>query len=235
MAYVITKIAVGIYAGGIVSATLLPEWNYQIGPFTLDSFWIGSVLVVLLTGLYTVLGGMRAVAYTEALQTIILIIGSVLVTYFGLQGGRRLGASSRKHRRLARCSTCGSRSCPTGGLHWAPIKESDASGEVVGQAWYFNGNYPVAGHAVLRADHRPVVLVHRSVHRAAGAGRPERNAGSPRLDLRRVLEAAAGVHLHHSRHHLLRAGQERQSTRALAAGRRRTARRSPRSRRPRFR
>ena len=47
----------------------------------LDSFWIGSVLVLLLTGLYTVLGGMRAVAYTEALQTIILIIGSVLVTY----------------------------------------------------------------------------------------------------------------------------------------------------------
>ena len=36
------------------------------------------MLVVLLTGLYTVLGGMRAVAYTEALQTIILIIGSVL-------------------------------------------------------------------------------------------------------------------------------------------------------------
>ena len=67
---------------------------------TLDSFWIGSVLVVLLTGLYTVLGGMRAVAYTEALQTIILIIGSALVTIFGLKavGGwdelrrrRRLG------------------------------------------------------------------------------------------------------------------------------------------------
>ena len=37
---------------------------------TFNSFWIGSVAVVLLTGLYTVLGGMRAVAYTEALQTL---------------------------------------------------------------------------------------------------------------------------------------------------------------------
>src|SRR5688500_8457815 len=54
VAYVITKIAVGIFAGGIVSAALLPEMNYKIGSFELDSFWIGSVLVVLLTGLYTV-------------------------------------------------------------------------------------------------------------------------------------------------------------------------------------
>ena len=86
VAYVITKIAVGIYAGGMVAATLLPEWRLEsVLACTLDSFWIGSVLVVLLTGLYTVLGGMRAVAYTEALQTIILIIGSALVTIFGLQ------------------------------------------------------------------------------------------------------------------------------------------------------
>ena len=35
-------------------------------------------MVVLLTGLYTVLGGMRAVAYTEALQTLILVLGSLI-------------------------------------------------------------------------------------------------------------------------------------------------------------
>jgi SSS family solute:Na+ symporter len=34
--------------------------------------------------LYTVLGGMRAVAYTEAIQTVVLVVGSVLVTVFGL-------------------------------------------------------------------------------------------------------------------------------------------------------
>ncbi|HKJ89582.1 MAG TPA: hypothetical protein VJ960_00500, partial [Oceanipulchritudo sp.] len=62
-AYVLTKIAVGIFAGGIVFSTLLPEM--QLGP--LNSFWLGSILVLLLTSLYTVLGGLRAVAYTEAL------------------------------------------------------------------------------------------------------------------------------------------------------------------------
>src|SRR5437762_9283938 len=66
VAHVVTKFAVGIFAGGVVFGVLLPELH--LGPF--NSFCIGSVLVVLLTGLYTVLGGMRAVAYTDALQTI---------------------------------------------------------------------------------------------------------------------------------------------------------------------
>ncbi len=84
VAYVLTKIAVGIFAGGVVFGTLLPELKVDLGFATLDSFWIGSVAVVLLTGLYTVLGGMRAVAYTEAVQTFVLVIGSLLVTLYGL-------------------------------------------------------------------------------------------------------------------------------------------------------
>jgi SSS family solute:Na+ symporter len=89
VAYVLTKIAVGIFAGGVVFSVLLPDWRIDLGliggkPWVLDSFWIGSVLVIVLTGLYTVLGGLRAVAYTEALQTFILVLGSVLVTIYGL-------------------------------------------------------------------------------------------------------------------------------------------------------
>jgi SSS family solute:Na+ symporter len=81
VAYVLTKIAVGIFAGGVVFSVLLPEMNIM----GLDSFWVGSILVIVITGIYTILGGMKAVAYTEALQTIILIFGSALVTFFGLQ------------------------------------------------------------------------------------------------------------------------------------------------------
>src|SRR5215203_4747827 len=84
VAYVITKIAVGIFAGGVVFGTLLPEMSVQLGSMTLNSFWIGSVLVVVLTGLYSVAGGMKEVAYTEALQTIILVIGSLVLTFYGL-------------------------------------------------------------------------------------------------------------------------------------------------------
>ena len=91
VAYVLTKIAVGIFAGGVVFGTLLPEMRLEIGTTTFNSFWIGSVMVVLLTGLYTVLGGMRAVAYTEALQTLILVLGSLILTLFGLKPSGRLG------------------------------------------------------------------------------------------------------------------------------------------------
>src|SRR5688572_2782450 len=84
VAYVLTKIAVGIFAGGIVFGTLMPELSISLGGYVFNSFWIGSVAVVVLTGLYTVVGGMRAVAYTEAVQTFILVIGSLLLTVYGL-------------------------------------------------------------------------------------------------------------------------------------------------------
>src|SRR6266550_669780 len=72
-AHVLTKFAVAIFAGGVVFATLLPDVAVRVGGATFNSFWIGTVAVVLLTGLYTVLGGMRAVAYTDALQTFIVL------------------------------------------------------------------------------------------------------------------------------------------------------------------
>src|SRR5512136_3175743 len=42
--FVVSKIAVGIYAGGVVFATLLPELRVNIGGVEIDSFWIGSGL-----------------------------------------------------------------------------------------------------------------------------------------------------------------------------------------------
>src|SRR5256712_5073170 len=66
-AHVLTKFAVAIFAGGVVFATLLPEVGLHVGGATFNSFWIGTVAVVLLTGLHTGLGGVRAVAYNGAL------------------------------------------------------------------------------------------------------------------------------------------------------------------------
>ncbi|MEW6074625.1 MAG: hypothetical protein AB1726_18785 [Planctomycetota bacterium] len=57
-----TKVAVGVFAGGVVFGTLLPELSITIGETVVDSFWIGSCLVVVLTGIYAVAGGLRAVA-----------------------------------------------------------------------------------------------------------------------------------------------------------------------------
>src|SRR5262245_24224819 len=138
VAYVLTKIAVGIFAGGVVFGTLLPEMQMQFGSSTLDSFWIGSFLVVALTGLYTVLGGMRAVAYTEAVQTLILILGSVLLTIFGLS---RLGGWSELRSALGSDMFNLWKPLVPAGMEgtWAPVKES---GRI---AWYFNSNYPWLG------------------------------------------------------------------------------------------
>src|SRR5438270_6237043 len=82
--FVVSKIAVGIFAGGVVFSTLFPEMALDIGGTHIDSFWLGSVMVIALTGLYTVLGGMRAVAYNDAVQVVVLIIGSASLTFYGL-------------------------------------------------------------------------------------------------------------------------------------------------------
>jgi SSS family solute:Na+ symporter len=73
VAYVLTKISVTIYAGGIVVSALLGI-----------DFWTGAIATVILTGIYTVLGGMRAVVYTETLQAVLLILGAAVLTYVGL-------------------------------------------------------------------------------------------------------------------------------------------------------
>ncbi len=73
LAYILTKVSVTIYAGGVVISTLLGI-----------PFMTGAVATVILTGAYTVLGGMRAVVYTEALQTVILLIGATTLTFMGL-------------------------------------------------------------------------------------------------------------------------------------------------------
>src|SRR5215204_398824 len=84
LTFIVSKIAVGIFAGGVVFATLLPELQINIGTLHVSSFWVGSIGVIVLTGLYTMLGGMRAVAYNDAVQVFVLILGSLLLTVYGL-------------------------------------------------------------------------------------------------------------------------------------------------------
>jgi len=134
VAYVLTKIAVGIFAGGVVFQTLLPDLRYG----ALDSFWIGSLVVIVVTGIYTIVGGMKAVAYTEAVQTIVLIVGSALVTYFGVQA---LGGWSELRAAVPSDMFNLWKPLVPEGIQstWAPVNNSQQ------MAWYFNGNYPWLG------------------------------------------------------------------------------------------
>ena len=71
--YVLTKISVTIYAGGVVFTALMGI-----------EFWTGAIIVVVATGIYTVFGGLRAVLYTDMLQALVLIGGSIAVAIIGL-------------------------------------------------------------------------------------------------------------------------------------------------------
>ncbi|MGD2294841.1 MAG: sodium:solute symporter [Candidatus Aminicenantes bacterium] len=73
VAYVLTKVSVTVYAGAVVFQTLMGI-----------DFWTGALITVIFTGVYTVLGGLRAVVYTESLQAIVLLVGSITVTIMGL-------------------------------------------------------------------------------------------------------------------------------------------------------
>ncbi|MDQ3950895.1 MAG: sodium:solute symporter, partial [Gemmatimonadota bacterium] len=73
VAYVLTKISVTIAAGGIVFEALMGI-----------DFWTGAMVVVVVTGVYTVFGGLRVVLYTDLLQMFVLIGGAVAVTLVGL-------------------------------------------------------------------------------------------------------------------------------------------------------
>ncbi len=72
LAYIITKISLIIFAGALVFEVLgIP-------------FWTGAIITVVATGFYTVLGGLRAVIYTDMVQAFILLLGTAAVTGFGL-------------------------------------------------------------------------------------------------------------------------------------------------------
>lgn len=73
IAYVLTKISIALYAGGILLHAVV-GWD----------MYTSAIVIVLATGLYTVLGGLSAVIYTDLIQMFILITGSVFLTVTGL-------------------------------------------------------------------------------------------------------------------------------------------------------
>ena len=75
ISYILTKVAVTVYAGGLVFKTVFGVDKV----FGIDFFWIGVVVLVILTGFYTIIGGMKSVLYTSVLQTPVLVIGSLFI------------------------------------------------------------------------------------------------------------------------------------------------------------
>eukprot|EP01084_Bolivina_argentea_P206717 352852_1 len=71
--FVLKTIATTIYSGCVILNQVL-GWD----------IYTSSILLIIVTGIYVILGGLRAVVYTENIQTIILIIGGFIVFIYSI-------------------------------------------------------------------------------------------------------------------------------------------------------
>ncbi len=81
ISYVMTKVAVTVYAGGLVFQQVFgieKMWG-------IDFFWIAAIGLVIITAVYTIVGGMKSVLYTSVLQTPILLLGSAIILWLGFK------------------------------------------------------------------------------------------------------------------------------------------------------
>ncbi|MCB0273074.1 MAG: sodium:solute symporter [Bdellovibrionales bacterium] len=72
-AYIFTKISVSLFAGSIILQQVA-GWG----------LWTSCLILVLATGIYTIMGGLRAVIITDTIQTVLLIIGAVTLTIISM-------------------------------------------------------------------------------------------------------------------------------------------------------
>jgi SSS family solute:Na+ symporter len=74
LSYIITKASVTIFAAATVITIFFPSID----------FWTAAIILVIITGVYTVFGGLHAVMYTEAIQAVVLLAGSAILMLYGL-------------------------------------------------------------------------------------------------------------------------------------------------------
>jgi SSS family solute:Na+ symporter len=80
VSYVLTKVSVTVYAGGLAIKEIFGINTL----FGIDFFWIAAIGLIVITGLYTIAGGMKAVLWTSVLQTPVLLLGSIIILFIGL-------------------------------------------------------------------------------------------------------------------------------------------------------
>ncbi|MBK6765051.1 MAG: sodium/solute symporter [bacterium] len=73
VAYVLTKVSVTLLAGALLLNALV-GWDV----------YTSAIVMVIVTGIYTIFGGLTAVIYTEVVQAVILVGGAIVLTLLGL-------------------------------------------------------------------------------------------------------------------------------------------------------
>jgi SSS family solute:Na+ symporter len=72
--YIFTKTSITLFAGGLLLHEVL-DWD----------IYTSTLVMVMLTGLYTVIGGLKAVIYTQIFQAVFFLGGAILLTVYGLK------------------------------------------------------------------------------------------------------------------------------------------------------
>jgi len=73
VAYVLTKISVTLFAGGLLLHEIL-GWDMATS----------AIIMVIVAGLYTIAGGLKAIVHVDVLQSSVLIAGAAILTIVGL-------------------------------------------------------------------------------------------------------------------------------------------------------
>ena len=71
---IVVDTAGSLFAGGLVLKLVFPDWP----------LWTIITGLALVAGIYTIAGGLKAVIYTDVLQTVLLLIGSCIISYVAL-------------------------------------------------------------------------------------------------------------------------------------------------------
>ena len=72
---ILVDIAATLYAGGLVINLIFPSFE----------LWEIIIGLAVIAGIYTITGGLSSVMYTDAVQAVILILGSTMITVFAYQ------------------------------------------------------------------------------------------------------------------------------------------------------
>jgi SSS family solute:Na+ symporter len=83
--YILTKASVTIFAGAFAIKTILGYETINLPLFgEVDFFWFSGAFLVIITGIFVVLGGMKSVLWTEAMHVPVLLTGSAVLLIVGL-------------------------------------------------------------------------------------------------------------------------------------------------------
>jgi SSS family solute:Na+ symporter len=85
VSYILTKASVTIFAGAFAIQTILGYHTVHIPVFgEVDFFWFAALSLVIITGVFVILGGMKSVLWTEAMHVPVLLVGSAVLLVVGL-------------------------------------------------------------------------------------------------------------------------------------------------------